>query len=249
MIAISVKNLCFGYDKGNALLKNISFDLPQGAFGFILGKNGSGKSTLIKILARILPYSEGNILLYGMELKKLSRRKKAKLMGYLPQFHAPAFPFTVEEVILTGRTPFVWTVPKKDDVLKVRILIEELGIDKFKEKPYSNLSGGERQLVMIARVLAQEPKILLLDEPLSHLDFPNQIKIMELLKNLNRNKGLTILSVIHDPFLAFHWGDFFIFMKDGAILEKSAHIPMDVFLKDLYDISFNLKESAAYAWR
>jgi iron complex transport system ATP-binding protein len=155
----------------------------------------------------------------------------------LPQFHTPAFPFTVEEVVLTGRASYVLHVPGKKDMEKTDEAIDKVGISHLRLRPYTELSGGERQLVMIARVLAQEPKVVLFDEPLSHLDLSNQTRFLALIRGLIM-AGLTVMAVLHDPNTAFMSADDFILIKDGTLRNlEGAKNPWDsATLMDLYDV-------------
>jgi len=216
-MAIRVQNVSFTYD-GLAVLKEVSLQVPAGAFTVLLGKNGSGKSTLLKIMAGLLPYKTGTIEILGKNLSRLSLSERGKLVGYLPQFHNPVFPFTVREVVLTGRASYVFSLPGKRDREKADQAIAEVGVEPLRDRPYTELSGGERQLVMIARVLAQEPRVVLLDEPLSHLDLANQVRFLGLVKKMTA-RGLTVLAVLHDPNLAFLSGDHFVFLLDGRVRE------------------------------
>ncbi len=232
--AISVKNLSFSYS-GNQVLKDSAVEIEKSKLTVILGKNGCGKSTLLKIIAGLLPYKQGEILINGTNLNNANLKTRANLFGFLGQKHKAVFPFTVEDVVITGRAAFVNFVPRKNDVDIALNAIRQTGIWHLKDRYYTELSGGEQQLVLIARVLAQEPQILLLDEPTSHLDFCNQIMLLSLLKELTQN-NLTIVTVLHDPNIAFLYGDDFIFVKDGKIFRPEAPITAwdESFLKDIY---------------
>jgi len=218
-MAIRVQQASFTYD-GLAVLKDVTLRVPAGAFTVLLGKNGSGKSTLLKMMAGLLPLKTGTIEIFGKNLYRLSLSEQGRLIGYLPQFHNPVFPFTVREVVLTGRAAYVFSLPGRRDREKADQAIAEVGIEELRDRPYTELSGGEKQLVMIARVLAQEPKVILLDEPLSHLDLANQVRFLGLVKKLTAS-GLTVLTVLHDPNLAFLSGDHFVFLKDGRVREMA----------------------------
>ena len=234
-MAIVVKDLGFGY--GNTLtIRDITFHVPEGRFTVLLGKNGSGKSTLMKLLAGLLPYRHGHIQVFEKEISSIHGAEKAGIIGYLPQFHSPAFPFTVEEVVLTGRASYVFSVPGRKDRDKTDEAIDRVGISRLRQRPYTDLSGGERQLVMIARVLAQESRVILLDEPLSHLDLSNQARLLALIRDMVRS-GLTVMAVLHDPNVAFMAADDFILMKNGTIKTPEAGAnPWDsATLTELYD--------------
>ncbi len=167
--------------------------------------------------------------------------ERAKQIGFLPQSHYPVFPFTVEEVVLTGRAAYIFSTPTNKDREKAENAIRRIGIEDLRKRPYTELSGGERQLVLIARVLAQEPKIMLLDEPLSSLDLSNQAKMLNLLKGLVAS-GLTVVAVLHDPNVAFRYGDHFIFLKNGVIREPEEMngVLNSQVLTDVYGIKIEM---------
>jgi iron complex transport system ATP-binding protein len=232
--AIIVNNLSFAYN-GSHVLSEVNTDIETGKLTFILGKNGSGKSTFLRILAGLLPYQTGNVHILGNDNSKLSFAERAKIIGFLNQQHKAVFPFSVEEVVLTGRAGYINFIPKENDKQVAYNALEKIGIIHLRNRIYTELSGGEQQLVMIARVLAQNPKVLLLDEPTSHLDFSNQSHLLALLKKL-ANEGLTIVAVLHDPNLAFLYGDDFLFVKDKQVIRSASNIDawnVD-FLKTIY---------------
>jgi iron complex transport system ATP-binding protein len=232
--AISVTDLSFAYSDP-VILKDVDIEIESGKLTFILGQNGSGKSTFLKILAGLLPFQKGSIKISGKESKKLSYSERSKMTGFLNQSHKAVFPFSVSDVVLTGRAGFINYIPKKTDIAAAGQAMEKSGILHLKNRNYAELSGGEQQLVMIARLLAQDPKILLLDEPTTHLDFTNQSHLIKLLKKLVK-EGLTIIAVIHDPNLAFLFGDDFLFVKEKKVIrsgENASAWDID-FLKTIY---------------
>jgi iron complex transport system ATP-binding protein len=232
--AIRVTGLSFAYS-GFAVLQDVNVEIETGKLTFILGRNGSGKSTFLRILAGLLPIQKGIATVLGVDSKSLSYTERARIMGFLNQQHKPVFPFSVEDVVLTGRAGFVKFIPDKSDRLAAASAMDKAGILHLKARKYTELSGGEQQLVMMARVLAQEPKILLLDEPTSHLDFCNQSNLLALLKKLS-SEGLTVVAVLHDPNLAFIYGDDFLFAKDKQIIRSgdSKNAWDLAFLKTIY---------------
>jgi iron complex transport system ATP-binding protein len=217
--ALSIQNLSFSYHD-SLILNDVDFDIEAGKLTFILGQNGSGKSTLLKLLSGLLTSQKGIINISGKDSRELSFSERSKLTGFLNQQHKAIFPFSVEDVVLTGRAGFINYIPREDDRKASFIAMEKAGILHLQNRVYSELSGGEQQMVMIARLLAQNPKILLLDEPTTHLDFSNQSYLLSLLKKLVKD-GLTIISVIHDPNLAFLYGDDFLFVKDKKVIRPS----------------------------
>jgi iron complex transport system ATP-binding protein len=245
---INIKNLTFGYS-GRPVLENVSIRIPEGKLTIIIGKNGSGKSTLLKLIAGIYAPQGGSIEVLGKDLKNLSISEKARLVGFLGQSHYPVFPFTVEDVVLTGRASYIFSTPREIDRAETWRAISQMGIEELRTRPYSELSAGEQQLVMIARVLAQKAKVLLLDEPTSHLDLPNQVRLLNIVKDLVVS-GLTVVLVIHDPNMGFMYGDDFIFMKNGSILQPSEEKePYDSkLLSDVFGIEIKIASSEGNRW-
>lgn len=235
MTALKAKGLSFGY--GNELvLRDIEFEIKNHSYVIMLGRNGSGKSTLLKLMAGILKPSRGIIEVYGHNLERLSFVERAKFIGYLPQSHNTVFPYTVEEVVLTGRASYVFYTPSKKDRDKAFESMEKIGIISLRKKPYNQLSGGERQLVMIARVLAQEPKIILFDEPLTFLDIYNQIQFFSLIRNL-LSQGLTIIMVIHDITMALKLNAYYMIISEGMLLACGSK---EIFTKENIKQAFNV---------
>ena len=215
--AIQVRDLSFSYED-KSILEDLTFQIPPEQFTVLLGKNGSGKSTLLRILTGLLDFRQGAVSVMGQELRGLSSGQRARIIGFLPQQHRAVFPFVVRDVVLTGRASYVRLVPGIEDEDKVDRALERVGITHLAERPFTELSGGEQQMVMIARVLAQESKIIMLDEPTSHLDFVNQSRLLSLVRELV-DSGLTVLAVLHDPNGAFLYGDHFVFLRDGRLEE------------------------------
>lgn len=239
MTALSVQALSWQYHQ-RTVLKDISFSIPAGSFVAFLGKNGSGKSTLLRCLAGMLPLPPETVFIAGVDLSKTAYVDRARLIGYLPQFHEPVFPFTVEEVVLTGRTAQIFLLPSAEDYDKARQALQVVGIEPLRHRPYTELSGGERQLVMITRIIAQAPQVILLDEPLSHLDLCNQIHLLNLLRRLT-GEGVTILAVMHDPTLALTYCDNHLFLKDGRLQPPPQDPALyEIFLSEIYHTSLRL---------
>ena len=239
-----VKNISFDYD-GEEIFSDISFSIGKGDVLCILGPNGTGKTTLIKCLNGLHDIKSGEIFINGENMKKLSFKQISKHIGYIPQSHVPSFPFKVFDVVLMGRAPYLNLTdsPKNEDIEIAMDALETLGIEDLKDKEYTNLSGGERQLVFLARVLCQKPDILILDEPTSHLDFGNQIKLLEIIDNL-ANTGLSIIMSSHFPDHAFLSSTKVAIMKDKKFIDFGT--PDDVVtednLKKAYSIDVKLIE-------
>lgn len=247
-MAIDVENLNFSYYH-QPILKHIHFQIPSRKFTVLLGKNGSGKSTLFRIIAGILNPDSGIIRILGKDAADLSLRERSKMIGFLSQYHRPVFPFLVEDVVLTGRAGYIRLTPKLEDQQKAIFALEQAGISHLRKRRFTELSGGEQQMVRIARVLVQNPEIILLDEPTAHLDMYYQVRVIELIKNLVEF-GKTVAAVIHDPNIAFQWADEFIYLKNGEILQIPVdRNPWDIdVLEQVYDTSFVSQPYLNRAW-
>ncbi len=186
------------------VLRDVSFELQKGDFLSLLGPNGSGKSTLLRLLDRILLPQQGTITLQDRPLHQFSRKEIARIIAYVPQDTLWVFPFTVLEVVLMGRSPYVGRSGFESwhDLDVTWQMMKLTQIDHLAEKSITAISGGERQRVLIARALSQQPQILLLDEPNAHLDICHQVEIFQILRDQNERQGLTIVSVSHDLNLA-----------------------------------------------
>ncbi len=218
---IQIKNLTFGY--GNRLiLRDLTLQMAAGRFIAVLGVNGSGKSTLLKTLNNILKPKCGAIMVNGRELTSMTGNDIARHIGYMPQKSTPSS-CTVFDAVLLGRKPHItWSVGEKD-LKVVRDTLHRLGLEDYALRLTTELSGGELQKVVIARALAQEPKILLLDEPISHLDIKNQMDTLSLLKRISQELQLMVVIVIHDLSLALRFADHFVLLKNGSLFAAGDH--------------------------
>ncbi len=240
MDMIDIKNLSFGYID-TEVFRNLNFAVNKGEIFSILGPNGSGKTTLIKCVNRILKPWEGGVLVEGRDIKEFTEKEIARRISSVPQIHRSIFPFTVLEVVLMGRNPYIdeFSSPSLEDTKIALRVLKEVGVYHLKERPYTEISGGEIQLVLIARALAQEPKVLLLDEPTSHLDFRNQILVLETLRRLSLEKKLTIIMSMHDPNYTMMYSNRVMLLSEGSIV--SIGIPTEVIteinLKEVYNIN------------
>ena len=190
-----------GYRLGaRTLLENISLSIAPGDCIALLGANGAGKSTLMKILLGLLKPSTGQVHLNGQALTKMDRRSIARHLAYVPQNHVPSFPYSVRQIVTQGRLPItgLGRAPGADDLQAVAEALHDLGIGHLAERTYTQLSGGERQLVLIARALVQQARVILLDEPVTGLDFGHQLRLLERLQGLAA-RGLAILTTTHRP--------------------------------------------------
>lgn len=219
MLGLEIQQVDFSYFDGFGLHK-IDFLVKAGEMVGLLGPNGSGKTTLIKLASGVLKPNQGEVKIDGCCLSKLSRRSIARSVAVVPQaFHIP-FAFTAAEVVMLGRTPFLRALAEdsKQDREIVSHALELVGIAEFGTRLFGELSGGEQQKVILAMALAQQPKLLLLDEPTAHLDIAHQVEILELVRGLNIGQGLTVVAAMHDLNLAALYFDRLILLKEGRVV-------------------------------
>ena len=216
--AMKVQNLSFSYGK-NKVLKNISFEIAEGKITTILGANGCGKSTLFSLMTKNLYSGKGNIFLYGKNILNLGLKEFARKVSIVHQYNTSSDDITVERLVSYGRTPHMKMMQAKseEDERLVEWAMEVTGILGYRDREVGKLSGGQRQRVWIAVALAQNTKILFLDEPTTYLDIRYQIEILELVRKLNREYGITIIMVLHDMNQAIHFSDEIIGLKDGCV--------------------------------
>jgi len=219
MHAITVDNISFGYDPAMPVVRDVSLTVRRGEFLSLVGPNGSGKTTLLRLLDRIFIPHRGTITLAGQPLAKFSRAAIARRIAFVPQDNTMQFPFTVAEVVLMGRSPhsggMAFENARDREVAGTMMALTDIA--RLADQPVMNLSGGERQRVFIARALAQEPEIILLDEPNAHLDIAHQVDIFRIIKRLNTETGLTVISVSHDLNLAAAYSDRIAMMVGGTL--------------------------------
>ena len=216
---LQVQNAAFSYSSHGPVFRDISFTLGAGEILSILGRNGIGKSTLIRCILNLMPLAEGRVLLAGREISRLSPSEIATRIGYVPQTHQAVFPFSVFEFVLMGRTPHIsiFRTPGREDNRIAARTIEKIGISHLTGKSIADLSGGERQMVMIARAIAQSPKVLILDEPTSHLDVANQIKVLSVIEMLSR-EGIAVIMSTHFPDHGFLLSQRIAVMQHGRFI-------------------------------
>lgn len=214
---LKVENLAFGYRQEKEILKDINFQLESGEALFLLGPNGTGKTTLLKCINHILKPKRGQVRINGEDVADLSPARRAKKVGYVPQYNHDVFSVSVIDTILMGRIAFAGYKLGAEDKDIVFDIIEKLKLETFAFKNINEMSGGERQRVFIARALAQEPEIILLDEPTSSLDLKNQMFTLELITELVHSKGLGAIMSIHDLNLTSLYADKAIILKDSEI--------------------------------
>lgn len=216
--AMEVKNLSFAYGK-NRVLKDISFRIKEGDITTIMGANGCGKTTLFSLMTRNLYPRRGDIFLKGKNIQNLGLKEFARRVSIVHQYNTSSDDITVERLVSFGRTPHMKMMQgrSEEDERLIRWAMEVTNVEKYRDREISRLSGGQRQRVWIAMALAQNTKILFLDEPTTYLDIRYQIEILELVKKLNREFGITIIMVLHDINQAIYFSDCVIGLKDGLV--------------------------------
>jgi len=219
MSLIEVRNICFEYTKNNIIFNDINFYIETGTINVILGLNGSGKTTLIKLLAGLMKSTTGSITIAGKPILSMSDHERSKLIAYVPQLVASRIAFTVEEYLtlsLTNQKSIYWR-PEKKDKTKIVDFAKRFGIGNKLGRRVDELSGGERQIVMICGALLQDAKIIILDEPTAALDMKNQYAVLQFLKKCHRNENKTIIFSCHDPNHALRLGGNMIALHEGKI--------------------------------
>ncbi len=217
-MSVQVKNLSFSYGS-HQVLHDISFDVNDGEFLSILGCNGVGKSTLFRCVLGLLNNYSGQVLIDGIDTRKLPPAKMAKLAAYIPQNCSPAFNFSVEDIVLMGTTAGLNAMrsPGKKEQERVDWALEKIGIEHLRKRCFHHISGGERQLAVIARALVQDAKLLMLDEPTASLDFGNQILVQKQARAL-ADEGYTIIQTTHNPEQSYMFSDKVLAIRDGRVL-------------------------------
>lgn len=223
---LSIKDLAFSYGD-LSILEDICMDLGKSEILGIVGPNGSGKSTLIRCIDRIIKPRKGRIFLDQRETKHMKQMEIAKRLGYVPQNAPRTFPVTVFDTVLMGRRPHLGWNSGETDRAKVAAALKRLGIEELALRDFQEISGGEQQRVLIARALAQEADVLLLDEPTSNLDIRHQLEVMDIMRSLVAEKELSAIIAIHDLNLASRYTDRVVMMNKGCII--AAGDPLSVF--------------------
>ena len=239
---MEVKNLSYHYKGCSEVLKNVSFQMEPGKFLAILGNNGVGKSTLLKCFNHILKPDSGEVILDGENLLKLPGREAAKKVAFVSQ-SVPNTQMTVHDVVMLGRRPYMkWGFTEEDHGI-VHDAMHRLDVEDMRGRFLNQLSGGEKQKVMIARALAQQPKALLLDEPTSALDIQNQYQVLKMVREICHKDNMIAVVVIHDLNLALRFCDRFLLLKDGEVYRHGDRSVLDSdALKEVYGVDAKVAE-------
>lgn len=239
---IHMEEVSFSYHGTKEILKEISLDLGAGHFLALLGNNGAGKSTLMKCLNRILEPQRGVVRVSGEDVRSMPRRDIAKSMAYVEQ-QTDVGQLTVYDSVLLGRKPYIKMNSTQKDLDITEQMIKRMNLESFKLRYTDELSGGEFQKVVLARALAQQPDILLLDEPTSNLDLKNQHEVMQSVKEITKKENISAIVVIHDLNLALRYCDRFLFIKDGLVYEYGDEtIITDEVISEVYHVEAKVIE-------
>lgn len=240
---LTCENLTFRYTRsGRPVLQGVNLELAQGEIGILLGKNGSGKTTLFKNILGIHTPAAGSIRLHGENLLKMHRRERAQRIAYVPQdIHFGDL--SVFDSILMGRVSRFGLKAGPEDYVAVERILEDMQLQDFAARSVDALSGGERQKIAIARAMAQEPQLMVFDEPTGNLDISNEQLILREAKKLSRIKNIAILSSVHDLNQALAFGDKFFFLKDGVIKYAGGkECFTEEILRDIFDVDVNISQ-------
>ena len=234
---LNVENLSFHYRNGPEILRQVSFSLEDGQFLAILGNNGAGKSTMLKCFNQILRVEGGHVWMDGEDLLTMTHREVAQRVAFVSQ-NIPSTQMTVHDVVMLGRRPYMrWGFTEEDHRI-VHEAMDRLHLSDMRGRFLNELSGGERQKVMLARALAQQPKVLLLDEPTSSLDIQNQYQVLDNVRDICRTSTITAVMVIHDLNLALRFCDRFLLLKDGQVYRSGDSSILDrQALREVYGVN------------
>ena len=240
---INIENLN-AYYGDHHVLHDVSFSMESGKLMCVLGPNGVGKSTMFQCILGLSKKHNGKMEIDGKDIEKMSIKERAKMVSYIPQTHAPVFAYKVRDIVLMSTEASIkgFKSPGKEQIKMAEDAIEKVGIGYLADRKYTQISGGERQLVMIARALAQQAKFIIMDEPTSNLDYGNQIRIMSRVKELTK-EGYTIIQSCHQPDQAFLYADEILVLWNGQVLLKGS--PKDVLtqkiIHKIYDVDVEIK--------
>jgi iron complex transport system ATP-binding protein len=244
---LELENVSCGY-AAKAVISKVGFSVEEGDIVCLLGPNGVGKTTLFKTILRLLPKLAGTIRINGSDIASWHAKRFACAMGYVPQVHTPPFPFSVIDVVVMGRVAHLdaFASPSPRDFEIAKKALHELAIEHLQKRVYTELSGGERQLVLIARALAQEPMILVLDEPTSNLDYGNQVAVLEHINSLAKERHIGIIMTTHDPNQALSYASTVVAIDRNRLLHIGSpdKIVCERYLRDTYHMQANVMQIA-----
>ena len=244
-MVLQAQHLRFSYLPGETVLHDVSLSLDQSEILYILGRNGGGKTTLLSCLAGLLSPASGRIILNEKPLSSFNAAERSRRIGLIPQIHTPAFAYTVYEMVMMGRAPHLhWLEsPSHTDRNIVEEAMEQVGIFELRDRPYTKISGGERQLVLIARGLAQKCQILLMDEPTAHLDLSNQHRVLEIVQQLSQ-QGLSFIISSHAPNDALSYADQVLLLSEGWVTDYG--LPQAMLTEPLLSSVYGIRTEVIY---
>jgi iron complex transport system ATP-binding protein len=243
---LEARNICGGYNPKRNIVHDVSFKINEGDVLCVLGPNGCGKTTLFKIILGFLPKTAGSIIIEGEQADKMDYRGLAQFMAYIPQYHEPAFNYRVLDMVLLGRSAYVAPLssPRSEDYSLAFEALEGLNIEHLAEREYTKISGGERQLVLIARAVCQQAKILVMDEPTANLDYANQHLVLKTILDLSK-RGYSVVLSTHSPDQPFRLANKVLLMKGGKTVGYGHpdEILTSPTLKDVYGINIEVLQA------
>lgn len=247
MIALQAQNLSYAYVTEQTVLHDVSLKLGAGEMLYILGPNGGGKTTLLHCLAGLIKPATGKVILADRDLVDYTAAELAQSIGLIPQMHSPAFAYSVQEMVMMGRAPHLGWLgsPTSIDDAIVEEALEQVGLYELRNRPYTDVSGGERQLVLIARGLAQKCRILLMDEPTAHLDLSNQHRVLEIINQLSR-QGLSFIISSHAPNDALAYADNVLLLNGGWVTEYGP--PKETLTEPMLSAVYGIKTEVIFNW-
>jgi len=244
---LEIKGVSFSYGSRPAL-EDVTMSIEEGEIVSLVGPNGSGKTTLLKCINRILKLQKGTVLVEEKDISKLKLKELAKILSYVPQSVSHSLPLTVFEIVLIGRKPHLdWNVSSRDKEIVLNIL-SLMGLKEMVLRQSNELSGGEYQKVLIARALAQEPQVLLLDEPTSNLDLKHQLDVLNLITSIVKEKNIAAVMALHDLNLASRFSDKMIFLNGGKIYDagKPETVLTERNIRKVYGVEAIVNENSGY---
>lgn len=227
---VRFENLHFGYNRKREILHGIDLTLPSNKFIAVLGPNGCGKTTTVKQINQILKAQEGNVYVDGRKVSQMEPSQLAKIVAYVPQMTSGVMNGSVMDTVMLGRRPYIQWKPSDEDLEIVAKALLRLNLSHLSQRLYNQLSGGQKQTVLIARALAQTPEVYLFDEPVSFLDVKNQLEIMSIGRELVDRDGKTVIMVLHDLNLALRFADHIVIMKEGNVFAQGT--PAEVITEE-----------------
>ena len=246
---LEAQNLSFSYKKSAPIFENVSFHIDDGEIVSIMGPNGAGKSTLLKCINKINKPSGGKILLNGRDTGSYTDRELSRLIGYVPQDIGGGFAISVVEAVMLGRTPFIRFRATQHDKDIVFEMLYKFGLENYAFSNLNELSGGERQRVFLARAMVQDPRVMLLDEPISNLDVRYQIETLDLIKSIVKERNLISIMVIHDLSFAYRYSDSVIMMKKCTpVIEGKRSIITEQTIADIYQVEASVHHQENYPY-